>query len=415
MKLKKNFLIIYYFLLYLSLIIGFYFNEDFAGGFEYDFKIHKGLIKDLFNDSLIFGLLDYDRNSVPHSPIFIIYLIFLQKIFVSEEFFRLINLHIILLIPWLTTVCLKIRYKFNNNDFRLLLPSLFFLSPFFRAGAIWTDDNIFAIIFFLISILYFIKYERNKTEFKYIVFCSFFLALASYFRPIYCLFSIYFTIIFFINLKLSKKFLYYILINILFAFPAFYYVFILEINKWAMYYIFRENFITHFSLSSSIIFFYFFPFIYDYIFKNRFKIINIKNLIISFIFILLLISFFKYDRSYSGGIFLKLSIFLFSNYYLFFVISTLSTLIIFIIFFKDKKNVINLDVILIIILYTFEIDGVVYHETYDPLIYVLILLLFKSEIIKQFVNSFDKSKYLVLFTFLSFFYFISALKRFVLI
>ena len=410
MKLRNNILVTYYLLLYFSLVIGFYFNEDFAGGFEYDYKIHEGLIKDLFNESLVFGLLNYDKNYVPHSPIFIIYLVFLQKIFVSDLFLRLINLHIFLLIPCLTSVCLKIKYRLNNNDFRLLLPSIFFLSPFFRSGAIWTDDNIFAIIFFLISILYFLKYEKNKTKFKYVVYCSFFLALTSYFRPIYCLFSIYFTIIFFIDLKLSKKFFFYILINILFAFPAFYYVFILEINKWAVNYIFRENFITHFSLSSSIIFFYFFPFIYDKIYKNLLKILNIKNFLISFIFLLLLISFFKYDRTYSGGIIFKLSIFLFSNYYLFFLISTLSTLIIFIIFFKDKNSIMNLDGILIIILYTFEIDGIVYHETYDPLIYILILFLFKSEIIKQFIINFNKSKFLVLFTFLSFFYFASVLK-----
>jgi len=415
MKLTNKILITYYLLLYLSLLIGFYFNEDFAGGFEYDFRIHEGLIKDLFNESLIFGLLNYDKNYIPHSPIFIIYLVFLQKIFVSEVFFRLVNLHIFLLIPWLTSVCLKIRYRLNNNDFRLLLPSIFFLSPFFRSGAIWTDDNIFAIIFFLISILYFLKYERNKTKFKYVVFCSFFLALTSYFRPIYCLFSIYFTFIFFTNLKLSKKFLYYILINILFAFPAFYYVFILQINEWAATYIFRENFITHFSLSSSIMFFYLFPFIYDKIYKNRFEILNKKNLIISFIFLLLLISFFEYDRNYSGGIFFKLSIFFFNNYYLFFLISTLSTLIIFIIFINDKKSIVNLDFILIIILFTFEIDGIVYHETYDPLIYILIFFLFKSEIIKQFVHNFDKTKFLVLSTFLSFFYFISILKKFILI
>ena len=410
MKLKSNFLIIYYFLLYLSLIIGFYFNEDFAGGFEYDFKIHEGLIKDLFNDSLIFGLLNYDRNYVPHSPIFIIYLVFLQKLFVSEVFLRLINLHIFLLIPWLTAVCLKIKYEIKNDDFRLLLPSIFFISPFFRAGAIWTDDNIFAIIFFLIAILYFIKYEKNKSEFKYIIFCSFFLALTSYFRPIYCLFSIYFTIIFLINLGFGKKFFYYVLINILLAFPAFYYVFILEINKWAVNYIFRENFITHFSLSSSIIFFYFFPFIYDQIYKKRHNILNIKSLLISIILMSLLISFFEYNRSYSGGIIFKLSNLFFNNYYLFFIISILGTLIIFMLFIKDKKSIKNIDILLIIILYTFEIDGIVYHETYDPLIYILILLLFKNQIIKQFVINFNKNKFLVLFSFLSFFYFASILK-----
>ncbi len=410
MKLKSNYLIIYYFLLYLSLIIGFYFNEDFAGGFEYDFKIHEGLIKDLFNNSLVYGLLNYDRNYVPHSPIFIIYLVFLQKLFVSEVFLRLINLHIFLLIPLLTGVCLKTKYELKNSDFRLLLPSIFFISPFFRAGAIWTDDNIFAIIFFLIAIYYFIKYEKNKSEFNNIIFCSFFLALTSYFRPIYCLFSIYFTIIFLINLKLSKKFFYYILINILLAFPAFYYVFILEINKWAVNYIFRENFITHFSLSSSIIFFYFFPFIYDQIYKKRLDVLNIKSLLISIIIILLLISFFEYNRSYSGGIIFKLSNLFFDNYYFFFLISTIGTLIIFTLFLNNKDSIKNVDIILIIILYTFEIDGIVYHETYDPLIYILILFLFKNEIIKQYVINFDKNRFLVLFSFLSFFYFASILK-----
>ena len=129
-----------------------------------------------------------------------------------------------------------------------------------------------------------------------------------------------------------------------------------------------------------------------------------------FIFLLLLISFFEYNRSYSGGIIFKLSNLFFNNYYLFFLISTLSTLIIFILFFKDKQSFKNLDVLLIIILYTFEIDGVVYHETYDPIIYVLILFLFRGEMIKKFIINFDKSKFLVLFSFLSFFYFASILK-----
>ena len=95
MKLKSNFFNNLLFSLYLSLITGFYFNEDFAGGFEYDFRIHEGLIKDLFNDSLIFGLLNYDRNYVPHSPVFIIYLVF-TKIICFRNFLRLINLHIFL-------------------------------------------------------------------------------------------------------------------------------------------------------------------------------------------------------------------------------------------------------------------------------------------------------------------------------
>ena len=97
MKLKDNFLVIYYLFLYLTLLIGFFFGEDFARGFEYDYQIHQNLIKDLFNESITYGLLNYDENYVPHSPLFIIYIVIFQKIFVFEEIFRFINLHFCLL------------------------------------------------------------------------------------------------------------------------------------------------------------------------------------------------------------------------------------------------------------------------------------------------------------------------------
>ena len=62
MKLKKNFLIIYYLTLYVTLLVGFFFGEDFARGFEYDYRIHQNLIKDLFDESIAYGLLNYDEN-----------------------------------------------------------------------------------------------------------------------------------------------------------------------------------------------------------------------------------------------------------------------------------------------------------------------------------------------------------------
>ena len=81
MKISKNKIIIFYFFLYISLIIGFNLNEDFAGGFKADYELHHSLIKNLFNESIVYGLLNYDIYYVPHSPIFIIYMIFLKKIF----------------------------------------------------------------------------------------------------------------------------------------------------------------------------------------------------------------------------------------------------------------------------------------------------------------------------------------------
>ena len=221
MKIKNNYITIYYFTLYFSLILGFFYGEDFAGGFKYDLKTHKFIIDELFSKSLVYGLLNYDIYYVAHSPLFIIFLHIFKNLFISEEIFRFVNLHVFLLIPLFIGLSLKEKFNLKNNDIRFLLPSIVFLSPYFRAGAIWTDDNILAIVFLSIAIFNFIKYKKNNLKFKYIIFFTVFFAIACYLRPIYCLFSIYFSLIFLIDLGLSKRLIYYILINILLAFPAF--------------------------------------------------------------------------------------------------------------------------------------------------------------------------------------------------
>ncbi len=413
MKLKDNFLVIYYLILYLTLLIGFFFGEDFARGFKYDYQIHQNLIKDLFNESITYGLLNYDENYVPHSPLFIIYIVIFQKIFVFEEIFRFINLHICLLIPVFIGLCLKYKFNLKKNDPIYLLPSIFFFSPYFRAGAIWTDDNILALIFFSISLFYFIKYEKDKSKTRYIILNTFFFAISCYLRPIYCIFSIYFFVIYFIDFKLKKKFIFYILTNFFLAFPAFYYIFILGVDKWIFTYLFRENIITPISLGSTLIFFYLFPFFIKDILKKKNEFFNFKNLFVCGVIFILLLFSFSYEREYSGGIFYRLSNVVFNNNITFFIISSLSLLILFLIFGK-KTSFKNIDVLIIIILFSLEIDGVVYHETYDPLIYILILSLFKSEIIKKFILELNLSKFILLFGYLILFYVSSVLRTFVL-
>ena len=413
MKLKDNFLIIYYLLLYLTLLIGFFLGEDFARGFKYDYQIHQNLIKDLFNESIIYGLLNYDENYVPHSPIFIIYIVIFKKIFVYEDIFRFLNLHICLLIPAFSGLCLKYKFNLKKNDPIYLLPSIFFFSPYFRAGAIWTDDNIIALIFFSISLFYFIKYEKDKSKTRYIIFNTFFFAISCYLRPIYCIFSIYFLVVYFIDFKLKKKFIFFILTNLFLAFPAFYYIFILGVDKWIFTYLFRENIITPISLGSTLIFFYLFPFFIKDILKKKNEFFNFKNLFIFGIVFILLLFFFSYEREYSGGIFYRLSNVVFNNNITFFIISSLSLLILFLIFGK-KTSFKNIDILIIIILFSLEIDGVVYHETYDPLIYILILSLFKSEIIRKFISELNLNKLILLFSYLILFYISSVLRTLVL-
>ena len=411
MKLERNHIIIYYLALYLSLLVGFYYGEDFAGGFKYDLQTHKMLLNNLFNKNIIYGLLNYDIYYIPHSPIFIIYLLFLKKVFIVEEVYRLINLHFSLLLPFFVGLSLKIKYGLKKDDIRYLLPSIFIFSPYFRAGCIWTDDNLLAMVFLSISVYFFVKHEKSKRNINNVLLSAFFLAITAYLRPIYSILSIYFFLNFFLNLKISKKLIFYIILNIFLALPAFYYIFILEINKWAVSYLFRENLFTILSLSSSVIFFYFIPFIikdYKSISKKTF---NKNNFLLYFIILIFIIFFFEYDRSYSGGIVLKFSNLFFGNNYFFFLISSVCILLIYTIFFSkiSKRNF--FDSILVIILFMLEIDGVIYHETYDPLIYILILLLFKNELFTKYINKFNMRSFSILITFLSVFYLAAVIKN----
>ena len=116
----------------------------------------------------------------------------------------------------------------------------------------------------------------------------------------------------------------------------------------------------------------------------------------------MLLFYFSYDREYSGGIFYISSKLVFDNNIIFFLISSLSLLALFLIF-VEKKSFKNFDFLIIIILFLLEIDGVVYHETYDPLIYILILALFKNKIIKNFISELNLYKITLLFGFLIFF------------
>ena len=101
-----------YFLLYFSLLVGFYFNEDFGVGYISDYTQHKLYIA-LFDTDFINTLLNFDKFTTSHSPIYYIFVLFLEKISFNETVLRLINLHTSLLIPIFFYLCLKIKYKFQ--------------------------------------------------------------------------------------------------------------------------------------------------------------------------------------------------------------------------------------------------------------------------------------------------------------
>ena len=182
-----------YFCLYLSLILGLFLNEDFAFGYIRDYLLHKKFLH-IFENDILNGFLNYGQGSissekvVPHSPLFILYFFLLEKISNSEFLAKLIHLHFCLLIPFIFYKCIKEKYGFKN-EYLKFIPAIIFFSPYYRSGAIWIDDNIFALIFFILAIFYYIKIEKSEKNILVNIFFNvLFLAVASYFRPIYSIF-----------------------------------------------------------------------------------------------------------------------------------------------------------------------------------------------------------------------------------
>ena len=130
MNINSRNIYVIYILLYFSLLVGFYFNEDFSLGYISDYYGVKLLVS-LFEKDFVKTLLNFDKFTTSHSPIYYIFVLFLEKISFNETFSRLINLHVSLLIPYFFYLCLKIKYKFKKENLYILIPCIIFFSPYF--------------------------------------------------------------------------------------------------------------------------------------------------------------------------------------------------------------------------------------------------------------------------------------------
>jgi hypothetical protein len=419
MKINSKGIVCLYISLYLTLLIGFYFNEDFAGGYKVDYFIYKNITNAFILD-LKNSLFFYEKFNIDTSPIFILLLTYIYKIFTNDIFVRFLNLNFSLILPYLFFLCLKIKYSDTKKYLLSLLPAIIFISPYFRSSSIWVGPENLSIIFFLASVYFFLRHENEKQNLSFILLNVFFLALTAYIRPIYSLFSIYFFVKFYCNIKFSKNLTYYILLNILLSLPAFYYIFILEVNFFGAALsngIGFTNHVNQFAITISIIFFYSIPIILNN-YKNYLDIKNYKitNLIFSIVFIYLIITYFNYEErfdgaAYGGGIFYKFSNLIFKSNYFFYLVLILSFNILAISIFKDNKNKDKfLNFILLLVLIFLEPDGFYFHETYDPLLYFVFLLLINSRQFLLFVEKLNFKNLIILFSFVIIYYCISIIK-----
>ncbi len=374
-----------------TLFLGLYLGEDTAGGAIYDYNIHKQTVNKVFSDGLMFGLLNYHNFSNSHSPLFIILLNYL--ILDNELIGRWIYLIISSLIVIIFYKTLVLKYK-NNFLSLFVLSNFFLLSPYFRSYSIWPGDETIALIFLCLSIYFAIRFlQSNNNSLFFLLANVLSLALASYLRPIYCIFSIYFLFAFFINKNFHLRFfIYYFILNIFLAFPAFYYVFILDVKFFSSS-LSGFNIINTFALFYLTIFFYLSPFLL-FNFKKIITKLNLYNLLLTIVSTIFVIFYFRYEMTTGGGFYLKISELFFNNHFLVYILFPVSFY--FCNEFLELKKTKNL--ILFLLLVFIEIDGFFFMESYDPLFYLLFLTLFNLEINKNFVKELNK-RIVFIFTF----------------
>ncbi len=386
---KKNYHIITYIICYLSLLLGFFFGENTTSGPKMDFNhAWNGAME--FNENLLYTLLNFDKieNLTRISPIYLIIISLTNKVLNSIELTRFFLFFVITLSQLCLYKVLKIIYYpsiTSDKKILLLLSCIVFISPSFRSNAIWPESAMLGMIFFLIGIYYFFKSQLNKNSID-IALNIFFIALAAYIRPSFALFAIFFFIYYIFQIKNFRIISAIILLNLILAAPALYYVFILDIhffNQGVKNIGLNFNYLSKISVIFSIIFFHTMPILFykkfffeNLNFKNNF-ILFLSTLIISYTFF----NFFDYDLEMTGGgIFLHMSYFIFnSNIMFYFVIPCSIFFILKLCCIDLKKNVFIL-ILLILSIPQFS----VYHKYLDPLVIILCLTLFNFNINKNF-------------------------------
>ncbi len=388
---KKNIYVLIFLTLYLTVVLGFYLDEDNLGGAAHDalhhFKIAQKFNQDFYFTLKNFGNGDYELGT-RNSPIFWILISLLNKIF-SYDTIRILNSLTLPLTGIIFYKCLKLKFKEVDNKYIVILSTFIFLSPSLRSLAIWPYSINWGLLVFIISIYYYLKF-KNNLNFKNSSLILSLLIFSSYIYPSFAVFFIYY--LFKINENLKNKILIIklLILSFLLSVPC-------------LIYLYKTDFIYHFQnaqgfdvpllhslnisnkilIISTIIIYLILPFINFKEIINQFKKIEKFNLFIIILFSLINIYFFNFPNSiWGGGFFHKISFVIFNNNHLFFVFAILSILIIYTLVKSSVNNY-----ILIILLLLFNPQLTIYIKYFDPLVYVLVLTLFEFNLKKHFIDN----------------------------
>ena len=401
---------IIYILFILSLFVGLIFQENSAGGAIHDIN-HLLPYIDKFQEGFKTGMQYYLNNINIHSPFFFILISYLNNLFNNIFYTEILYILISSVLPILFYRILKIKFDYNKN-LLFLVSCLIFISPYFRSSAIWLLGDNLALIFFSISIIYYLKFSNDKNN-RNLYLCITTIIICCYIRYYYALF--YFFYLFSVYREINNKFFFILLTYSFFiSIPAFFYIYLI-INNYnfidTVYTYSKLNYFGNIFTILSIILFYIFPFITSdlkfikkHYLKNKKEIIflSFPLIIIYFLDIIFNNNLINFSPL-GGGVFNKL----FNLIELDLKISLLTISIISILilnFYLRTKFIKNYTLMALFIL-SFPMYTL-FQKYFDPLIYIFLFgLITFSE--KKCLLNINKSKLLSIYLYFLSFYFFS--------
>tara|TARA_B110000037_G_C17071322_1_gene486000 strand:+ start:364 stop:1620 length:1257 start_codon:yes stop_codon:yes gene_type:complete len=389
LKISNTSIFVFSLFLYLSLIVGFLYNENLNYG-SYGDWINSNLepIKD-FSNNFFETFLNYDEYGHRHSPIYLIFLSIFLDLGFTIDVVRIIHLHLSILLIIFFYKCLKLNFDTIDSKYLALLSLVIFLSPTYRSLSIWPDTRIPGLLFFVLTIYFFLKFKKTD-NFRYTWFTCICLIVSSYISPNFSIFFPYFFFFFLKKFRLSKLSL-LILFNFLAALPIFYYIFILDVNFLTAgktpgldgeAISLSFNFSNKLMIISSIIFFHLSPVLLNNKFHKSFFQFLFKKVIILMTLTVVLAYFFNYQTAFTGGgIFYNLSHFLFDNDYIFFIVAFFSIGFIYYLSTLDLNNF-----FLFALLIISNLQNTIYHKYYEPLVIIMFFTLFSNVDAENFLK-----------------------------
>ena len=394
-------------ILYLTVLLGIYFNEDNLGGAAYD-SIHHFKIVQKFNENFFYTFSNFGKTELElgtrNSPVFWAFMSLFSK-FISFDSIRILNSLIIFATAIVFYKCLILKFKNFNNLSLIILASMIFLSPSLRSLAIWPYSLSWGLFFFILSIYYYLKFQNNlNLRNSMLILIN--VIFSAYIYPSFSVFYIFYFIKIINKTKNTVLAIKILILSFILSLPCVIYLLSTDFLK-----IFEGaqgvdvsvtqslNISNKILIIGTMILYFLMPIINLKEIFLKIKDINKIHLLLVFIFCLTNIFFFNFPHStWGGGFFHKASNIIFGNNYLFFVFSIVSILIIYSIIKKDFNNY-----LLLIILILFNPQLTIYVKYFDPLIFILFLTLFDFDLKKHF---FEKTYAIYQFYSVIFFYYL---------